>query len=133
MGILDNINSKSSGRVRNLPFASATGINDEAKPKSKVWLNVGYEVNGKFVSLPLGLPIDTMDSAEIRGQNEDFVKLRTAQNELLEALKNAGQNMAPGQEQTVNLQVRLRRVNEELVVDRASNEYAIDFNGLFAA
>ena len=50
----------------NRPFAGQTGPSDD-KPASKLWMNIGYEINGKFVSLPLGLPIDTMREASTNG------------------------------------------------------------------
>lgn len=113
--------------ARRTPF---TGLNTPDRPKASVWLNIGYEVNGKFINLPFGLPLDTMNDADIRGQNTDFVKQRTAQNELLAALKKAGMNLQPGQEVTLNLELRMRRVNEELHIAAAENEYAVDLSSL---
>lgn len=122
----------SSTRNNRMPFGSLPS--DPAnRPKAKVWLNVGYEAGGKFINLPIGLPVDTMDAADVRGQNVDWIKQRTAQNTLLEHLKKMGLSMVPGQEQTVHLEVRLRRVNEEIEVADNENEYAIDFNQLLPA
>lgn len=114
---------------RGNPFANLEQ-NQEPREKAKVWMNVGYDVNGKFISLPLGQALDTMKAADIRGQNEDFVKQRSAQNVLLKALQDLGASMAPGQEQTLKLTVKLRRVNEELNIPAAENEYAIDMASL---
>lgn len=119
---------------RRMPFGSMT--NPQDKPKSKTWVNIGYDVKigdeMQFVNLPLGLPIDTMEAAPVQGQNIDWVKRRTAQNQLLQALKDLGVSMAPGEEKELNLKVKLRRVNEELSVSKEDNEYAVDLNSLLA-
>ena len=113
---------------RNQPFAAQT--NPEEQPKAKLWLNVGYEAGGKFINLPFGLPVDTMKNAKVQGQNEDWIKQRNAQNQLLKMLQDLGAKFTPGHEQTINLQVRLRRVNEELEVGKEDNEYGIDIAAL---
>jgi len=110
----------------NTPFA---GMNNE-QPKSKMWVNIGYESNGKFINLPLGMPIDTMKPAEVKGQNEDWVKQRTASNDLLKALQTLGASFEPGHEETINLIVKLRRVNEEMEVSKTDNEYSADLSFL---
>lgn len=132
MGILNfdtNTNTSSNSNngsrgSRSTPFGNQSNGQDRAR--SKLWLNVGYDVNGKFVNLPIGLGIDTMEAAQVRGQNEDFVKLRTAQNELLKALQDLGAKFAPGQEQEINLICKLRRVNEDLEIAKEENEYSVD-------
>lgn len=131
MGINIFETAPTGANVRRQPFANLTNPND--KPKAKVWLNIGYEAGGKFINLPIGLPIDTMDPAEIRGQNVDWVKQRTAQNQLLKALQDLGLKMQPGEERDINLTLRMRRVSEELSVSQEENEYAIDFGSLLAA
>lgn len=130
-----NLNQPTATPSRRIPFGSMSNPNatDGAqRPKAKVWLNIGYGANGKFINLPIGLPIDTMEAADVRGQSMEWVKQRTAQNDLLKALQQYGLNLQPGQEQTINLEVRLRRVNDELAVAAGDNEFAIDFSQLFA-
>jgi len=54
------------------------------------------------------------------------VKRNTAKNELLSALQVIGDSMQPGEEKELsNLVVRLRRVNEELSIVRADNEFSV--------
>lgn len=112
------------------PFAGLQTPSNE-RPKAKLWLNIGYDINGKFINLPVGLPIDTMEAADVRGQNEDWIKQRTAQNELLKALQAHGAALAPGQEEIVTLTVKLRRVNEQMEIPAGTNEYAADLSSLF--
>lgn len=129
--------NNSAPAARSMPFGQmlqgAAPATTEAKPAAKVWLNVGYEVAGKFINLPLGLPIDTMGEAKVQGQNEDWVKQRNAQNQLLKMLQDLGMSFEPGQEQTINLQVRLRKVNEDKIVAKEDNEYSIDMSSLLVA
>ena len=119
---------------------TAAGANARTdQPKAKVWMNIGYYVAAptaedpeatKFVSLPMGLPIDTMQKVKTNSSNQDFAALRTAQNELLDLLIEAGLTLQPGQDEIVNLQVQLRRVNDEQKpVDPESNPYSITENG----
>lgn len=127
MGIMDF--TAQSNRNSN---RSNQGTNNADRPASQIWLNVGYEANGKFISLPLGMAIDTMREATISGQNEDFIKQRTAQNDLLKMLQKAGASFVPGQEETLTLVVKLRRVNETLEISKADNEYGFNFGSLIA-
>lgn len=128
MAILD-FNTTNAAPSKRMPFGGINGGAEE-RPVSNLWLNIGYEINGKFVNLPLGMPIDTMKPAEIRGQNEDFVKLRTAQNALLKALQDLGATFAPGQEQDIQLTVKLRRVNGALDISKTENEYSVDLDAM---
>src|SRR5262245_60032119 len=107
--------------------------NGEPKPKAKTWLNVGYMANGRFINLPLGLPIDTMEAADVRGQNQEFVAQRNAQNALLKWAQDVGAKLQPGEEIAVNLITKIRRVNEDLVVAPEDNAFAIDFTTLLPA
>lgn len=121
MSILANLTAVESAPAR------TTNTN---RPKAKTWLNVGYESNGKFVTLPLGMPLDTMEPSKISGQNEEWIKQMTAGNALLKALQELGDSLVPGAEQEINLVVKIRRVNEERTVKPEDNEFSIDFNTL---
>ncbi|RUX60142.1 hypothetical protein [Mesorhizobium sp. M7A.F.Ca.CA.002.12.1.1] len=112
---------------RSMPFGDQTSPNSD-KPKADRWLNVGYEVTTaegiEFITLPLGQPIDTMDAAKIRGQNVDFVKKISAQNQLLEMLQHLP--LEPGEEQTLNLVVKIRRVNKPVAIAQGENEFSFN-------
>ena len=118
-----------------IPTSNQTRNNNTRsdRPKAKLWVNVGYHHNGKFVNLPLGMPIDTMEPEKVRGSNEDWLKLTAARNALLEALKAHGFNLEPGQEVEIpNLTIMLRRVNEQTEIAAENNKYAVDLAALFA-
>lgn len=85
------------------------------KPKAQFWLNLGYVANEgtedeKFISLPTGIALDTQEPLQITGNSEDFRAMRSAQNDLLEQLIEYAQNLEPGEEGIIQLQVQLRRV-----------------------
>ena len=126
MGILDfeaaaktNNTSRSAGRQ-----AQAD------RPAAKLWLNVGYDANGRFVNLPVGIPVDTMETLPIRGQNEEWAQFQSARNDLLKAIQEAGDNLEPGAEVEVKLVVKLRKVNEEIEVSKEDNPFAANLSAL---
>ena len=126
MGILSFANETAS--KKNAETASAK------REASELWLNVGVEVNGKFVSLPFGLALDTMNHVEARGQNVEYVQLQNARNELLEDLKEVAAKLAPGEEIEVPvLTIRIRRKNSELELAPENNPFSTNFKALFAA
>lgn len=98
------------------------------REKSLLWINVGYyvetvseqtgEVVKTFVSIPFGIPLDTMKPANTAVSNKELAQIRAAQNALLEALKKHGlQQMKPGEVKALpNLSVELRRVAENVEV-----------------
>ena len=97
-----------------------TGTN-EKRPQPKVWMNVGYtsdtvdpETGEKmFVSVPLGIGVDTMDPAKKRGRNENYNQLVDAKNELLEMIQKFAGTLESGQdEMLLDLQVQVRRVHD---------------------
>lgn len=89
----------------------------EKKPAPKVWLNPGIETTDRegnpiHIGLPIGIGVDTMDPVKVRGRNEDFRALQTQKNELLEAIQAMGEQLSPGEEKTINLVCKIRRVDE---------------------
>ena len=131
MGILDF----DTAAKTNTAAASGTGRNGRTqaqdRPAAKLWLNVGYDANGRFVNLPVGIPVDTMELLPIRGQNEEWAQFQSARNQLLKAIQQAGDNLEPGAEVEVKLTVKLRKVNEEIEVKPEDNEFAADLSKLF--
>ena len=102
--------------------------------KSQFWLNVGYEVEheGKktFVSLPLGIPLDNQKTLPTNSSNAEFAALQAARNSLYEQLMEAVQQLQPGEEQVIELQVQVRRVKEDSVAfDPESNPFVKNLFG----
>lgn len=98
--------------------AAATGT---ARPKAQIWMNLGYEIQvpatdgtleTRFINLPMGLPLDTMEEVATTSSNEVFAAMQIAKNDLLKQLLAAAADLPPGGERIVNLQVQMRRVND---------------------
>lgn len=110
--------------ARNATASAATRTTRPAaqdRPQAKVWMNIGYKVGDKFVNLPLGLAVDTMEPVEARGQNQEWLQLQAARNELLKAIQEAGDKLAPGEAMELPLVVEIRHVNEQQTIDSGEN------------
>ena len=125
MGILDFEAAKTNTTA---PRSGRQAAQD--RPAAKLWLNVGYDANGRFVNLPVGIPVDTMETLPIRGQNEEWAQFQSARNDLLKAIQEAGDNLEPGAEVEVKLVVKLRKVNEEIEVSKEDNPFAANLSAL---
>lgn len=105
---------------------SAAAADD--RPKALSWINVGYSVDvvvdgvteQRFVSLPLGIPVDTQEELKTNTRNQEWNMLQQARNELVKQLSELGASLAPGEERIVNLQVQLRRVKDETAAPEMS-------------
>lgn len=84
----------------------------EQRPQTQIWLNVGFETpDGRFINLPVGIPIDTTEPLKIQGQNVEWNQFQSARNTLLDMLQKAGAAMEKGGEETLTgLTVKLKRV-----------------------
>lgn len=127
MGILD---FEAAAKTNNNTSRSAGRQAQADRPAAKLWLNVGYDANGRFVNLPVGIPVDTMETLPIRGQNEEWAQFQSARNDLLKAIQEAGDNLEPGAEVEVKLVVKLRKVNEEIEVSKEDNPFAVNLSSL---
>lgn len=125
------------------PVAGASTGSKRDLPKANGWLNFGYtvviagaaegETEERFVSLPVGIPVDTMEPLAINSRNQQYAQFQSARNDLLAQLKAALATMQPGEEKIValdpqtGLSVQLRRVNDPAAVPAAdaSNPFAI--------
>lgn len=112
---------------------TANGVDRTERPKAKFWINVGNSVTVKdeqgvdverFVSLPVGIPLDSQDRLKIVGRNAEFNALQTARNDLLDQLLAYAEQLQPGEERTLKLELQLRRVNDDAVpVSGANNPF----------
>lgn len=102
-------------------------------PKAKFWLNIGYAVDvdtdqgveHRFVSLPMGIPLDTQEALPTNSRNQDYAAFSAARNDLHEQIMAVAQGLAAGEERILNLQIQLRRVNDEAPsVSAENNQFA---------
>ena len=93
------------------------------KPKAQFWINIGYEVKvqtadnteeTRFVSLATGIPVDTQEKLATNSRNAEYAAFQHARNNLHDQIMAAAQKLAPGEERMLNLQIQLRRVNDEM-------------------
>ena len=101
---------------KNAPKASTATIVEE-KVKSQLWVNVGYTqvVNGidVFVSVPMGIPLDSVKELVTNTRNVEFNQLNQARNQLLADILAASEDLEPGQDHTLELEVQVRRIDKE--------------------
>lgn len=97
--------------------------NNADKPKAQFWINVGYEVQvqtadnqqeTRFVSLATGIPVDTQEKLATNSRNAEYAAFQHARNNLHDQIMAAAAKLAPGEERMLNLQIQLRRVNDEM-------------------
>ena len=75
------------GTLKFGPKAAAKSAIVEEKVKSQLWVNVGYsiEVDGVnvFVSIPMGIPVDSIKELPTNTRNTEYNLLNQARNQLL--------------------------------------------------
>lgn len=139
MAINDNRNAATASTRQ---FGGNKGATSNAnnttadKPKAQLWINLGYtktvikdgiEVD-EFVSLPQGIPVDTMDLKPATSRNDDFRNRELAQNALLKKIMERAATLAPGEDTLIKLEIQLRRVNADVVpTNDDQNQYIADF------
>lgn len=101
---------------------SNTGKGSKADlPKAQFWLNIGYPVEldtpegteHRFVSLPMGIPLDTQEPLPTNSRNVSYAQFSAARNDLHSQIMAVAAQLEPGEEKELNLVIQLRRVNEE--------------------
>lgn len=117
--------------------AKTAAAKDEL-PKALVWMNIGYTVEvtnsdgskeEKFISLPVGIPVDTQEALPITSRSEDYNLFQDARNKLLAAVQKKASELTPGEQFMIeNLEIQLRRVADPVTAPDASvaNPYALD-------
>lgn len=118
------------GDNNNQQGASSSSTTREPLPEAEFWMNVGYYSSTPtdedpdhqtFVSVARGTPLDQIKPFDVSKERTDnMATLRAAQNALLERLLAAGEQLAPGDERTVNLTVQIKR--KKAPAQAASND-----------
>lgn len=109
-------------------FPKSRAPKNENFVPAKFWLNIGYEVEYpvdgdttemRFLSLPMGIGLDTQEKVATNSQSEVYAAFQTARNELHEQLMAVANTLKPGEAKIVSrdpvtgLCTQLRRVNDE--------------------
>ena len=102
---------------KNAPKSAAATVVEE-KVKSQLWVNVGYsiEVEGEsvFVSIPMGIPVDSIKELPTNTRNAEFNMLNQARNQLLADITAASEDLESGESHVLELEVQLRRIDKEV-------------------
>lgn len=102
---------------KNAPKASTVTVVEE-KVKSQLWVNVGYsiEVDGVnvFVSIPMGIPVDSIKELPTNTRNAEFNLLNQARNQLLADITAGSEDLEAGESHVLELEVQLRRIDKEV-------------------
>lgn len=115
------------------PTAAAATPAQDDRPKAQYWLNIGYQANNviegedapRFISLPTGIPLDTMEVLPTNSRNQVYALQQAARNDLMAQLMKAASQLGSGESKIVNLQIELRRVNEDAgPVDASHSPFA---------
>ena len=130
MAVLANLAAARSAQNNNQARGGNNRRNNEQRDPTQVWMNIGYDVDGKFVNLPLGLGIDTMEPVRISGQDADWLNLSHARNDLLKEIQEAAAELEPGEEMELPLVVKIRRINTSVEVNSESNPLSMKNAGL---
>ncbi|MFA7188517.1 MAG: hypothetical protein WC117_00345 [Sphaerochaetaceae bacterium] len=101
----------------------------EALPKAEYWLNIGYGVDvqteagqeHRFVSLPMGIPLDTQTELSTKSSNAQFAQFQAARNDLHAQIMAVAETLKPGEDRILKLEIQLRRVNEDVAEATTEN------------
>ncbi|QYW02213.1 ssDNA-binding protein [Stenotrophomonas phage Philippe] len=121
------------------PSQNQQGNAKQDRPKSKFWINVGYPITvtnddgttrEEFISLSMGIPLDSVEYKPATSSNKDWAQREAAQNHLLDLLKSKGSELQPGEALILDrLSVELRQVKDSTTAATADNN---QFVGNFA-
>lgn len=109
--------------VRNPLFNSASSNNNESttQKRSEFWINVGVPTgytredgSEYIITLPFGIPLDSMQYVQTNSKNQEWSEFQQARNSLLDELRKAASELAPGEERKATaLIVTIRRTSEQ--------------------
>lgn len=113
--------------LRSSTSFNGNGNGNGNKPQSEFWLNIGYEVDGHFVSLPKGgVPIDNMEADKVSNPDSEYGQLLLAQNYLLKQLQELAKELMPGEAKTIpalTVQLRRKKASVEIPAEANSSKF----------
>lgn len=108
------------------PGNGVSSASSSEKKKSEYWLSVGYESEGRFISLSKGgIPLDNLEPERISNPESEFGQILLAQNDLLDQLKKLASTLSAGETRMIpGLSVQIRRIKGDAPVpEGASSKY----------
>lgn len=114
---------------QNKAVPNAGGGTPQNRPSAKIWLNVGMNIpvqqeDGtvveQFISIPMGIPFDTMEPMTARGNNPENNQRVEVGNMILEHFQKKCEALKPGETMAEpQLVCEFRRVQEQGVAGTA--------------
>lgn len=123
--------------ARQFSVAAPVAQQTQERVKSQVWINVGVQIDDKFVSIPFGLAIDTMGELDMpknvkSEEGVQYAQLVQARNALLKKLQSFGEQLEPGEDADLDgLKIVMHRVKEAVEYKPTSNSLLDGINSLF--
>ena len=137
------VNNNASSLISQALGGKPASRGNEPRPQAEFFINVGVpmtrtiERDGEMVeeeillSLPFGLPLDTMNELVIRGNNEQWNADAAARNELLKALVKMGEGLDAGTGKMLpKLAVQLYRRKDQVEAAADNSTMAIILSAL---
>lgn len=79
-------------------FEQSNSNNSSNQKPAKLWLNVGVEYEGKIITLPLGIPLDSLEVREPNTSNEEYNAFLRCQKQLLSQVREMVESATPGEQ-----------------------------------
>lgn len=126
----------SNSNIRRASLNHSAPKAEASKPEAaQIWINVGYTVElpdgtKKFVSFPLGIPLDQCQPVKTNSSNVDWSLFQQARNELLEQAIAFGYSLPAGEAAPIDLEVQIRHVSTEaemILLPAQANPYTRKF------
>ena len=102
------------------------------RPKAQLWLNVGVPLEvtqedgtviTEFMSLPVGIPLDTTEPMVARGNNKDWHKKVAVKNALLKMAQETAEALEAGEGAIIDkLQIQVFRSNDPTAAETPATE-----------
>lgn len=115
--------------VSHLAAGKAEAPAAEERAKSQLWANIGLTAKGAgqegedvFISLPYGVPVDTMTPSTVPTKPGYGRNMFNAKNALLTELQAMGADLKPGESIVVQLEVQLQRINDVAAAEATDAE-----------
>lgn len=138
--------SKTFGAGSNQTSTTSNSSDRANQPKAKIWLNIGYVVENvptsdgsgtesRFVSLPVGIPLDTMEKLPTNSRNQLYAQFQAARNDLFDQLMAVASELQPGEdrifgvENGLAIQIRHVAAERENITVGADNPFAMKLVG----
>lgn len=112
------------------------------RPAAQHWLNIGKtmpvvnektgETEQKFISIPVGIPLDTMEAMETNGNSKSWKEQVGVKNAILKFLQEGAANLSPGEGELVEgLEIQIYSKGEKTApVADADNSLLKQLDGI---